>query len=825
MRQLADQVEQSNQWLVQLNAAEENVSKLQEEQKVKQASLGLAIQTCDTLRYEKQDLQRKVDISDGEALRLRGDASQSNVERQILAKKLQGVEKVLQEAKDEKSQLSDMLEDSIRKLDIADTEQARLQNALQNFSNEETKRMDRDRDERDSLSRQLAECKASFHALAGKEGTQRSRVTDLEKLVEQLKFDSKERNEELAQAKSREAKLEEDQRHLHLLEAQFKSDLHNEQSRATRTQQQVEAAQELAECRQADLNNAREECDKLAHANRVLQDEVRKLNQDVDGLGGDLMEQANSRAGEKDRMETKIRQLQSDLGKLATDARERERHAMENAQTKQAEHVAERKSLEDQCGKLQNEQRRLHDMLQRVQNELEDRVHQHQMEIDEADARVGKTQEKLREAEVEVSAKEAEGKREKAALLAEIQRLHNEIACRSADHVERMGHLHSALQQISAECQDLQDSYNTAKQEVESLRAEFKDGRRAEDASLRDLYQEAKHAIGDLAQANNQTRQENEQLTEENVGLEVQRDEEHARTIVLKEEVGRLQEELGFINKKLAGSENASKERLDHQRQEYESALADKGDASRRLGLVVSQLEESNAQNRALQEERQRASTSLSDAQSRYNTRVASLEDQLAEAERRYRSAVGEKEAIQADRKLIKTSVEGSASTIASLQKQISMLENERSESNSRDKTKKETQEEQLMISKDTSRKYQTQLQQTKSLLKVVQDQRKHLQEDNIALRAELDDVLRKSLIANGHDREPRIQIEKNYIQSPNKFISSPKMLQPNVEHRHYHQNGSDGIQDTEIESPNEDLLDIDIEKLRQEVESLQQLN
>lgn len=42
--------------------------------------------------------------------------------------------------------------------------------------------------------------------------------------------------------------------------------------------------------------------------------------------------------------------------------------------------------------------------------------------------------------------------------------------------------------------------------------------------------------------------------------------------------------------------------------------------------------------------------------------------------------------------------------------------------------------------------KFQAQLKQTQSLLQVVQEQRQHLQDDNAALRAELDEVYRTSL-------------------------------------------------------------------------------
>ena len=72
-----------------------------------------------------------------------------------------------------------------------------------------------------------------------------------------------------------------------------------------------------------------------------------------------------------------------------------------------------------------------------------------------------------------------------------------------------------------------------------------------------------------------------------------------------------------------------------------------------------------------------------------------------------------------------------------------------------------ETQKKMAMLS-ENMRKQAVQLNQTKSLLQVVQDQRKHLMEENSALRNELDEVLSRSLrIGDEGERREKEETEE----------------------------------------------------------------
>eukprot|EP00514_Thraustochytrium_sp_LLF1b_P009461 CAMPEP_0184555222 /NCGR_PEP_ID=MMETSP0199_2-20130426/37037_1 /TAXON_ID=1112570 /ORGANISM="Thraustochytrium sp., Strain LLF1b" /LENGTH=897 /DNA_ID=CAMNT_0026951493 /DNA_START=364 /DNA_END=3054 /DNA_ORIENTATION=+ len=744
--QLSAQVSYTNDLLQQLQEQEQQQLNAQRDVQSKQQALRQAMAVCDSVRADQAELRKKHAMAQELANRAAADAKRWKVECDVRAKEVEGLEKFAAEARGEIEQLRSADERKTRRIAELEADRAKLSDQLERYAIEEEQRMAKHRESFELLSRELAELKAAHSPLKNEVIVLRARNEELERSFKQRDADIRRYQEDIDRAKRRVTQLEESERHMHLLEAQFKSDLHNEQSKAQRTQQQVEAAQAIASAREQELENARMEANELKQSTRALQDENRSLRGEIETLGNDLLGQSQALSVEKERWEGRTRELQEELSRVVAESRERERGAAENLRMKMAEFSEQRRSLESQNERVQSEYRQLHDLLQRTQNEKESQSRQLEIAREELESRVTSTQDRARSIEEESSRKEAEYKRDSALLLAEIQRLQSESLTSTSNEMESFGMLHSTIQELAAECIEQQELYAQAMQEIDNLRADVANHKRNGAVALQDWHTDTKRALADLGEANNRTRMKFEETRDAQLEAEVQRDEERAKNLMLTEERRRLEDEVSYLRQNVQSLEQASRERLENARLEYESATAEQDGLEKRCRMLSQQVEELNSQNRSLQEERQRISSTQSESQTRISLRVSSLERQLEETESKLRKAVTERDSLDADRELMKRALQDSSNTVKQLQNQIASLENVQRDVADREKKNVKSHDVQLATLRENLRKLQTQLTSSRNLIKIVQDQRANLQEDNKALRRELDDVLRRSL-------------------------------------------------------------------------------
>ena len=343
-------------------------------------------------------------------------------------------------------------------------------------------------------------------------------------------------------------------------------------------------------------------------------------------------------------------------------------------------------------------------------------------------------------------------------LIAEVQRLQNEVVSRTSAHVQATGVFQSVVQQLFSDCQDLEAQHNSVIEELANLRAEQQSWG-AVDGLLGELQSTSRSSVLDLIETRTALRAEAEKLEEKLLAIQIQRDEEHAKSLLLEEDLTQAHGEVKALQEQIKTLETSHEERLKQSNLDRESANSLRTEVSKRLEETLRQLEDSNAQNRILQEENQRATSTLADYQARMTQRIEGFEKQFEESEAKLRSAIVDRDSMAADRELMKKTIQDLSSKIESLQSQMKYLEDSKKDSSDRIRQSHATSEAQLSAVRETLRKYQAQLTQTKNLLKVVQDQRKHLQEDNLSLRSELDEVLRRSL--NAAAQEPwRVQGE-----------------------------------------------------------------
>uniref|UniRef100_A0A7S3PLA1 Uncharacterized protein n=1 Tax=Aplanochytrium stocchinoi TaxID=215587 RepID=A0A7S3PLA1_9STRA len=774
--QLASQVSYSNDLIVQLSELEKRQLDTQRDVQQKQMALRQAMAVCDSVRADQNELKQKLVLAQQVAEKASAQAKRARVEAQVKAQEADALHRFSKEAQMEIEALRSETLELRSKLDNYAKEKDSLRNNLDAFAKHEADRVNKHRENFEQQSKELQTLKSKQKPLEFELEKATQHIKDLERELRDGNMGKESLKEELERARKRIQDLEETTRDINLREARFKSDLHNEQSRAQRTAQQVGVIQELADSRQKEIEKARKENAELKQSNLALQNEIRTLNGEIQELGADLLAQAQARAAEKEKFDVKARELQDDLSKLAEESRLRERQQTEEAANRSAEATEHRKHSEAQYSKLQDEYRQLNDVLQALQSDNATQAQEMENERVEAETKLRDAIERAREAEVKHSMLESDSKREAANLLGEIQRLQNELDERTSGYVQSTGGYQNAIQQLSLECQQLHTAYNDAMEEINNLEADMNNVKGFDESSIQEWHAETKRGMIALSESNNALRAEVETARDGQLAAQVQRDEEHARNLMLEEDYSRLQEDMKHLQKRMGSMDAQNMERLRQAKIDAESVASVRDDMSSRLQKVLAQLEEANAQNRMLQEENQKATSALADAQRRNNQRVAGFDKQLQDTDAKLRDAINEKESLAADRDLMKRLNDDLSNKLRKAQEGLEQLEKSKKSDSDLQKSSLRSTEDTLNAVRESSRKYQAQLSQTKGLLRVVQEARKRLQEDNIALRTELDEVLRRSLNMAANSANADTTKGRSSIPS-NQDITIPKTM------------------------------------------------
>ena len=138
--------------------------------------------------------------------------------------------------------------------------------------------------------------------------------------------------------------------------------------------------------------------------------------------------------------------------------------------------------------------------------------------------------------------------------------------------------------------------------------------------------------------------------------------------------------------------------------------------------------EKLNTQLRTAQIEAQRASAQLAEAHTKHAAEMVKLEEELSSSKDAARHARGYNSTVSSENTTLKDSLRQQAEQIEELQTEVKNLERANSAIADRDRRSNAKNEAKVKSLTDSLKQFQAQLQQTQSLLSVVQDQRKNLQ-------------------------------------------------------------------------------------------------
>lgn len=192
--------------------------------------------------------------------------------------------------------------------------------------------------------------------------------------------------------------------------------------------------------------------------------------------------------------------------------------------------------------------------------------------------------------------------------------------------------------------------------------------------------------------------------------------------------------------------DQTTNDQLKSARMESDTAIQQRSELEQQIRRLQQQLERANVQNRTLQQENTRTNSQINETNQKNRKRIQELEEKLAILESELRKVEIDRNNMLSEHALLQKKLDGSVQDYKELQEEMKKLDKTKSKNGVADLQLQQQYQKQVSTLNESMRKQQTQLTRTKNLLSAVQEQRKHLQEDNMQLRAELDEYLKNSI-------------------------------------------------------------------------------
>ncbi len=211
--------------------------------------------------------------------------------------------------------------------------------------------------------------------------------------------------------------------------------------------------------------------------------------------------------------------------------------------------------------------------------------------------------------------------------------------------------------------------------------------------------------------------------------------------IMLREEVSKL--EMENHNLKIAQHDVEAKAdaHIKASSIEAHSAISLRNDLQNQLDRMMEQLDQANQLSRKLQADNRDLQNRLHLSQQQAAQKAQIQNTSLLKAKTNVDSLAVENKRIVGERDQLRRDIQSQADEVKRLQSDLIKRENEYRQDLQKEKANQGKYKRQVLDISDSFRKLQFQLNQTKSLLNTVQEQRKLLNDDNANLRRELDNI------------------------------------------------------------------------------------
>ena len=752
--QLSSQLDYNNSLLEQMQDLEEMQLAGQRELQSKQDQLRQVMQVNDQLNADLGETKRKLKITQEIADSMSEQCRDARVEANSLRREHENANKSHEEGKKLLKSLSDecaALKSQLKKA------QAELQNAQEGH---EQDRVD--------MHHQNDVLRQSHEALSIESAELRAKVIPLESEKRQLKehilalgTSLEETTQKCNDESARRAKAEKTIKELTNASESLRDKHREMQFAVQQANGKTEAANETIKQLEAQVEALEEQVadndKKITKLTQQLQNsnkDKESLEQELEQMGNELVVQAKQRQLDQERWTAKLQSAKKEMEDAAQETKSHAESFALEAQRRAAEALDAQRLAEEKYLSVQSECGDLHSLIQQAQIDHQSALEGWEAQQEDLEGTIAELEKKL-----ELSGEEIEHvhgtmleEREKAQM--QMSAVKKEMAKRGERYVAMLDTLQMAIKRLK------EDSVSNREQ-VREVVAQF-----AVLGSFCEQLWEKTHPPlenwkGELSVVFTKlfNKIKNGQEAIEDYRDDVRRaqlakEEERSKSLMLEENVSRLEHEIASKENNVVEAETRSKEKLESQKAKIDGLMKDRSDLEMRVQRLQQSLDAATSQARNLQYSNHNIQTTLGDSSAKQSALKQEAHGKLNEVTSQLKRVTQERDIEQMQKNELQKTLDAMRASIeeAKIMKEQAAAE-----------MAKQKEDMEATLSRHnaamssagaTTGQYQNQLKQTQELLKVVQAQRAELQTQNKLLRSELDTAYKKNSTQDSDDED-----------------------------------------------------------------------
>lgn len=747
-QQLSSQMDYASQLLENVSQLEAQHSAFQKEAQQKQTQLRQALVAADAARAEAIDARKKLSIVQDLASKATEEAKVYKTELANLQRHVEALEHDSDETNMELVKLKEE-RDALRiHADIIGTENKRLAIAASENAEDATNEIQRLSQQLALQSRELMEVKSRQAPLEAELETIRSAASraredgDSQKRMRAetaVKLDKT----SLALA-STEALLRESQHN----EARLGRSLDEEVQKREALTRQVQSLEQGIHQKEHENLFSEKKYQDLLDQQKKSTEAIGSLKRELESAVNELDRSIKARKLDREEAESRITNALDEIKRMSEEGRARESQFAAETAKRAAEVIAARREAEDtressheqiselqaQISKLRTEATERTRALEDVRSSYEKRAIDTAQREAQSGAGTGRELADLRKQLAVYQQTEA------------TSRIENEN--RALGFIEMLSALQAALRLISAEVDSLRIEYAVQAKKVVSLSSLIDIAH--SQAPLDDWYSEAQSAFSTLVDRIQAEVKKAEIEHDRTQTMESVLHELKAKVSTLEDTLSRSEHEVNVRGLLLKDAQAAIQAREESSQAELRAAAAVAAELHGEVARLRERADKAQKARAQLQEEALRAASELADAQQRHSARIAAFEAQASRLEASVKEYKDERDAAEDATQKMKAELDLAIAMAESAKREREAVEVEASRAGDVARQATTAYASQVAALSDGLISMERQCRQTTSLLAIVQEQRKNLQDANQSLREELDSIYAASLTSVG---------------------------------------------------------------------------
>lgn len=718
-QQLSSQLEYNNSLLEQMRSLEEMQLSAQRELQAKQEALKQAIGIADEMRSELSEAKRKLKITQEIADSMSKQCREARIEANSLKREAENATKGSADSRNMLKELTEERARIQRALSEAESRLQQVQEAAEQDRVDLLHQNDVLRHSHEALSQEAAELRARVIPIEAEKKSLKEHVLTLVRSLEETTARCEEEAKTRAQAEKRirdltnatEA-LKDKHREMQYLVQQANGKAEASQASVRQLEGQVSGLEEQ-------LVLAEKKITALTQQLQQAQREKNALEQELEQLGNELVAHTKARQMDQDRWATRFSNAQTEMARAAAEARAQAEDFANDAQRRAADAVDAQKRVEEKYLSIQKECNDLHVLIQQTQIDQQSALAGWEAQRDELEHTISDLEKRLHGADAEIEHLHGVLIDEREAAHGEHRALKQQLIQRGERYVAMLDTLQGAVRQLKADGAVERDHVREVMAQFSVMKAFCEQIWGKSLPPLEAWKTELTHVFTAYTKKQKALKDIIEDTKDDVRRAQLAKEEERSKTLMLEENVSRLEHEMLGHDQKVKDIENNFTEKIASQKNKIEQLVRERGELEGRIQRLQQSLDAATTQARNLQYSNHTIQTTLGDSTAKHSAAKQEIQAKINQLSAQVKRAATERDnALQAAEEL-KEKLAAQEADIAAAKAAAEQAKAETARQAKELESYHNKHAQTMQAVGGTAAQYQEQLKQTQELLRV----------------------------------------------------------------------------------------------------------